>query len=322
MIRIDRILCPLDFSDVSRRALDHAVALAGRRGASLLALHVVPLATPMPMAPAPVYPAATMPPDPQVRRSMLDELEQAVEPARRAGVSVETIVREGDAVRTILHEAERLPIDLVVMGTHGLGGFERLVMGSVAEKLVRKAPCPVLTVAPPAENRAQTTPIRYDRVLCPVDFSDTSTRALEYGLSLAESPRSEVTLLHVVEEAAHSFLPPEKQVELAELQRGALEEVERRLQSLLPSNVRDFCTPRVVARRGRTYEQILALAQEQSADVIVLGVRGHGLVERLLLGSVTSRVVRSAECPVLTVRPTARGAVGAETEASSTAQRG
>jgi nucleotide-binding universal stress UspA family protein len=316
MIDLRRILCPVDFSEISRRALDHAAALGRRHEATVLALHVVPLATPLPMAPAPVYPAATMPPDPRARRSMLEELEHAVAPVRRLGVNVETLVREGDAVHAILHETEQLPIDLVVMGSHGAGGFEHLVMGSVAEKVLRKAPCPVLTVGPPTGGDDAARGVRYDRILCPIDFSEPSIRALEYALSLAEGPSCRVTLFHVHEQILYSFLPYERALEDAHYVRAVLDEIQEHLERMLPDNASDLCTPRVVARRGRPHEEILRLAREEESDVIVLGVHGRPFLERLLLGSVTSHVVRGAPCPVLTVRATTRDPVPVEAGAA------
>jgi len=308
VIDIRHILCPVDFSAISNRALDHAATLARRHGASLLALHVVPFAAPMPAAPAaPAYPVTAVP-QPELRRSMLEELERRVEPLRRSGMTVETLVREGDVVHAVLEEAERLPIDLVVMGSHGSSGFERLVMGSVTEKVLRKAPCPVLTVGPPAAEQAATEPVRYRRVLCPIDFSESSIRALEYALSLTEDASSELVLLHVRERVIYPFLPLKRGLEEEEID-GAMQ---RQLRSLLPANARDFCRPRVLVRHGRPHEQISAAAQELAADAIVLGVHGRGLLERLVFGSVTGQVVRSAGCPVLTVRPTTKAAARAE----------
>jgi len=315
MIELRRILCPVDFSDISRRALDHAATLARRHGSTVLALHVLPLAAPLPMAPAPVYPAATMPLDPRARRSLLEELEHVVEPVRRQGVTVETVVREGDAVHAILQETDQLPIDLVVMGSHGAGGFEHLVMGSVAEKVLRKAPCPVLTVGPPAGEGADHG-VRYDRVLCPVDFSEPSIRALEYAISLAEGPSSRLTLFHVHEQILYSFLPYERALEDAHYVRAALDEIQKHLREMLPEHVSELCTPRVVARRGRPHEEILRLAREDESDVIVLGVHGRPFLERLLLGSVTSHVVRGAPCPVLTVRATTHASAPVESKAA------
>jgi nucleotide-binding universal stress UspA family protein len=303
MTEVRHILCPVDFSEVSLLALGHAAALARRYRASVLALHVVPFA---PVPPAPMTPGATSPigspfPPPELRRALLEELDRAADSVRRSGVGVETIVREGDTTHAILSEAERLPIDLVVMGSHGRTGFRRLLLGSVAEAVVRRAPCPVLTVTPQASEPALRS-FRYSRILCPIDFSDLSLQALEYAMLVAEDASVEVLLLHVREGGPYPFLPPESERGRREREGEA---IEAQLYSLLPGNAGDVCTPRALVRWGRPAEEILNTAQEHAADIVVIGVHGRGALQRLAFGSVTSEVVRSASCPVLTVRPQA-----------------
>ena len=314
MIAIEQILCPIDFSPISDRALQHAAALARRHSSKLLVLHVVPFA-PLPSPPASATPAGAFPAlelplseegAAEHLHSMLEEIERRAEPLRTSGLTVETLVREGSVVRTVLREAERLPIDLIVMGSHGVSGFERLVMGAVAEKVLRKAPCPVLSVGPPAmeAGAAVDRPVRFARVLCPIDFSEPSIRALEYALSIVDDPSSELVLLYAREKVIYPFLPLKRTFGDGEID----EAMRHQLGKLLPANVRDFCTPRVLVRHGRPHEEIRDQARDMGADLIVLGVHGRGLLERFMFGSVTNQVVRSASCPVLTVRATTRAA--------------
>ena len=108
------------------------------------------------------------------------------------------MVREGNAVAGILEEAAHLRADLLVLGTHGRTGFNRLLLGSVSEKLVRAAPCPVLTV-PVRATSAPADTVLLKRLLCPLDFSSSSTRALQYALSLAQETNGSLTVLHVIE---------------------------------------------------------------------------------------------------------------------------
>src|SRR5436309_1153004 len=144
MLTIRRILCPVDFSDFSRPALDLAFALAARSGAEILALHVTAPSLP-PTAAFPEVPAIlTL--DPTVMDRLRAELASFVAPSRTPDVPLRSVVAQGAPVTTILLEAQALGADLIVMGTHGMGGFERWVLGSVAEKVLRKAPCPVLAV--------------------------------------------------------------------------------------------------------------------------------------------------------------------------------
>jgi nucleotide-binding universal stress UspA family protein len=306
MIAMDQVLCLIDFSDGSPRVLEHAMALARGQAARLYALHVLHFAPALPMAPSPVHPTATLPPGPRVRRASLEKLERAVEPARRSGVEVQTMVEVGEVVPVVLEEVKRLSIDVVVMGRGGAGGFERLVMGSVAEKLLHKAPCPVLTVERAASGEPVREPVRYRRILCPVDLSEASAQVLDYGLCLAEGPHSTLTLLYVQEEILFPFLPFERTIEGAPSEAAVLESIEHRLRTLLPGNVDELCSPAVMARRGWPAEKILEVAREEGSDVIVLGVHSRGPLERFLLGSVANRVIRGAACPVLAVRATTR----------------
>jgi nucleotide-binding universal stress UspA family protein len=306
MIAIDRILCPVDFSDVSRRALEHAAALGRRQQARVVAVNVAPAVATVPTAPAPV-PGAVFPPTAEERRTRAAELEELVSSVRAPGEEVEARSVEGDVVSGVLGEARDLGADLIVMGTHGKGGFERLVLGSATEKIVRKAPCPVLTVSPPAADEAPVPP-RYERVLCAVDFSDASPRALEYALLLAEDAESDVALVHVVEEPVYAFLPPERDLGNEGYWNELLQRAEERLRGLVPENASDLCSPSVHVRKGRVHQEILSVARERDSQVIVMGVHGRGVLERLFLGSVTNHVLREASCPVFTVREVARPA--------------
>src|SRR3990170_6375794 len=182
MTDITRILCPVDLSEPSRHALEHAAALARRYKAQLTVLHVYN-APPPPVAmsglPGAVPLLPRIEPD-----EVVPQVRQFCASARRpADVPLEILVLEGYPARTITQQAQTIKADLLVMGTHGRGGFDRLVLGSVTEKVVRSTDVPVLTVPP--HSRAPDAGL-YHTILCPVDFSDASTLALEYALSLAK----------------------------------------------------------------------------------------------------------------------------------------
>jgi nucleotide-binding universal stress UspA family protein len=140
MLSKRRILCPTDFSRFSERALAYAVALADPRETVLTVLHVVPSL--IPPAAVPVTPQL----DARARQVALDSLGRFAEPARRAGIETELEVREGSIAGHVVKLAEALPADLVVMGTHGVGGFEGVRLGSVTEEVLSRVRCPVLTV--------------------------------------------------------------------------------------------------------------------------------------------------------------------------------
>jgi nucleotide-binding universal stress UspA family protein len=298
------ILCPVDFSDFSQRALRHATSLARWYGADIHALYV---AQSLPtLWHLPPHLDGPPPPDPALAR-LRDELHAFLAPTHAAGVSAEASVVDGQPAAAILDHARRNPADLVVMGTHGRGGVGRLVLGSVAETVLRHAPCPVLTVRSAERWLSARAPFR--RILCPVDFSPASDAALAHALSLAAQLDADITLLHVVE-------PPH---------RGLVEDAEQairageRLRRAMPADARDWCRPReVLAVAGRVSEAILDEARKSHADLIVMGVQGRRALGVMLFGSNTHEVVRHAECPVMTLASAAAATARSLAVGSST----
>ena len=297
---IDRILCPTDFSVFSIQALRHALALARTFHSRMKVVHVMLDSIPGVEA---VYGGAPWLPTADDRRRVDEEMRRFLEPAREARVDHETEVREGEPWREIVDAAVEMEADLVVMGTHGRGGFEHLVIGSVAEKLIRRLPCPVLTVSH-EEARTWAAPGLVTRILCATDFSGMSAEALRVALALAERHRAPITLLHVVESlpdrdaAAHRALLDLDSLR-ADLERRATERLRRIIADMAAPHVA-FET-RVAA--GCVHREILRTAAEERADLIVIGAQGHGILAHLLSGSNAQHVIRAATCPVLTVRP-------------------
>jgi nucleotide-binding universal stress UspA family protein len=288
----------VDFSGHSRLALDYATALARWYEAEVIAMHAMSVAmVPATIGTFPATPPADMP---LTREEVIRDLVRFVRPVEAADVRTRTIVVSGNPARCILEQAAQIPASLIVMGTHGASGFERLMLGSVAEKVLRKAQCPVLVVTKHAD-APSGAPIVFKRILCAVDFSPCSRRAVSYALSLAEEAGGALTLLHVIEgfddepPATSHFNVPEYRLHL---ERSSVE----RLSELVPPETRAWCNCRTIVRGGKAHREILQFAKTEGADLIVLGVRGRGAVDLALFGSTTNQVVRGADCPVLTVR--------------------
>jgi nucleotide-binding universal stress UspA family protein len=289
-VEIHHILCPSDFSEVSRHAIDQAIALAGAYNAKIVALHTV----------SPLTSAVEAP----VMDECRDRLREWFAGATKAGIAMDAEIGLGLPVHRILDRASSLPADVIVMSTHGASGFEHFVLGSVTEKVLRKATCPVLTVPPRAQ---ATSRLPFKHVLCAVDFSDASSRAVDWAISLAREAGASVTLLHVLEWPWHepppppmSQLPREQGDALLAFRRYTEESAKARLESLVPQNV----TTQQVAtrlRNGSAWAEILDVAVEENSDLIVMGVRGRNPVDLTLFGSTTNQVVRTASCPVLTL---------------------
>jgi nucleotide-binding universal stress UspA family protein len=306
VIDIRRILCPIDYSEFSRRALDHAVAIARWYGSTVTILHVssvLPIAAYTPVGPV-VPPALLTPSD---RTAMLAAMRRFAETETAAsGVPLEFDLAEGNAAAEIVAAAATKRSDLLVLGTHGHAGFDRLVLGSVAEKVLRKAACPVLTVPRGAPDAAPVPSALFRHILCPVDFSACSLRAFDYAMSLATEADARLTVLSVLE------LPPgtsddlEEAVELPRDLRKYVDELERnrreQLKALIPLEAQTYCSVETILATGKPYRQILRLAEEHAAGLIVMGVHSRSAADLLLFGSTTQHVVRRAACPVLTLR--------------------
>lgn len=196
MLEIRRVLCPIDFSDHSRHALGHAVAFSGRYGIPLTVVHIystAPVVLPPPTAlmgaPATVPEGSA---SAETRQDLIDEVRRFCEPLA-AGESPEVVVLEGTPAKEIVRLADQVQTNLLVMGTHGRTGFERLFLGSVTEKVVRTTRTPVLTVPPKAAHSAEGSEL-YRTILCAVDFSDASARAVEHAMLLAETTGARVVL--------------------------------------------------------------------------------------------------------------------------------
>jgi nucleotide-binding universal stress UspA family protein len=295
---VRRILCPTDFSEFSQRAFAHATALAHWYGARLTLLYVSPVMPAVGGFPPLVSSVAL---EPLSHRHTAGDLRAFAAPAAAAGVAADVAVRDGSPGSQILEEARESGADLIVMGTHGRGGFERLVLGSVAEKVLRKAPCPVLTVSKPARDRAPHEPPELRSVLCATDLSLASAEALRSALSLARVARARVTVLHVVDWPQQE-IPGHRFFDVAGYRRHLEQEALLQLQAAVPDDARERCAVREVVTAGTPWREILREAAEDEAEMIVMGVHGRNALDRLLFGSTAHHVVREASCPVLTVR--------------------
>ena len=303
MVQIKHILCPIDFSDHSRHALDHAVALARWYRASIVVMYVHRLAVPTFAVGPFITPQAFQPiglTDVE-RAHLLQGIGDFVAKDRAAGAAIELLLEEDlNVADAIVARAQTLAVDLIVIGTHGRSGFDRWVLGSVAEKVLRAALSPVLIVPPRAADAVPLSPTSIRRIICPLDFSPSSTRALAFAASVAAQAQAHLTVAHVVE-LLHEV--QEMPVEGFDTYRKARFEGAKRAMAQAVSSEAGGThkiDERLVA--GKPYREILRLAAEQQADLIVMGVRGRGALDRMFFGSTTQHVVRQAACPVLTVR--------------------
>ncbi len=272
------ILCPLDLSAASPAVLRWARLFVEIYWAKLEVLY----------AEWPEYP-------PYFLSSQLDELEAKAEHHRAvlgqelAGIARETLgpnlspeitVLEGYPVETILAHATFTKPDLIVMGSHGRSGINRLRLGSVAENVARTALTPILI----AKARADGAPAKISRVLCPVNLTDSAHPGLEIAAEIARAFRAQLVVLHAVEEG--TFDLSSKRQELCQW---------------VPEDVRTRCDMIEIVRHGNAAEQILLAARDQAADLIVLEAGRRPFLDFTIPGTTAERVIRHADSAVLVV---------------------
>ena len=297
-MKIRSILCPTDFSELSRRALEHAAALARSHDAKLTLVHVYAfmavIAEDVPYLPS------GLPLDDDTRARLLGALETAAAPARAAGVEPDLLLLEGDPAEEILRRARTAPTDLIVMGTHGRRGFDRWVLGSVAGRVVHKARCAVLTVPPPpGETRPAAAPV-YKEILCPVELWGWEP-VLAAASAVARASGSHLTVLHVVDDLRqYAATARTAHIDWADFEDLVTRDAHERLRQAVATQGAGARDDLVVT--GKPYREILKTAEARGADLIVMGIHGRNALERFFVGSTALHVLRQARCPVLTVR--------------------
>lgn len=291
-MQVKRILCPVDFSDFSVSAYEYALTLAEYYKSHLLVLHAIELSK----YPYADYVGATGD-FVDLSRAVCDggkaKLQEFVSKHPRHAVEPQLAVDQGNASDLILSFALKDNIEVIVMGTHGRRGFDRLVMGSTTDRVLRRAPCPVLVVSDPSHNVMTTGPDgrhRLTRILYCTDFSENSDKAMVYAISVAAEYGAELMVLHVVERAP----------DLASAETLIATRAEQ-LVRLLPVNEGRKFTVNTAVRLGKPYQEIVRHAGEAQTTLIIMTARGGDAVDRAIFGSTTYRVIQLGPCPVLAV---------------------
>ncbi len=208
----------------------------------------------------------------------------------------EIIIGQGTPADVISRLASEQQADMVITATHGKTGFKRFLLGSVTEKLIKTLHCPLLVLPPQEQGLIPTAAveIKLKKILVGCDFSPDSKLAVDYGLSLAQEFQAELHLSHVIKPSLY-----ENEREGINQLRDRLE---KKLDSMVPEACRDWCTAKTALLDGEPYLALMDYAKAQKMDMLVLGIRGHTLWEKLLVGSTTDRLIRHSAIPVLAVR--------------------
>ena len=209
---------------------------------------------------------------------------------------VHPIQRQGEPINEILRTSAALECDLIVIGTHGRTGVQRLLLGSVAENVLRRSPTPVLVVPLAMAKREDLALV--DSVICGVDFAESTQRVVEYAVSVTATTGARLIVAHVLEWSEESDSLPSPD---AHGFPTSEDDAVARLNALITSEMRARCSPELAVGYGSPGDELLRLAKERGADLIVLGVRRRNPLDLVLFGSTVRRVLRDAPCPVLTV---------------------
>ncbi len=297
---ITRVLCPVDFSDTSRKALRFAGAIATWYEAVLHVVHIIPDVDATAAATASVMPAEAIA---QTRAAANAALRRFTDDADLSAPIAGLCVRIGQAVEGIVEYATDMKPDLIVMGTHGRSGLSQVLIGSTAERVVLRAPCPVMTIPRDAGEVTSPALVQFKRILCACDFSPASEHASRYAVALAQENQAQVTLLHVIETLSEEDALAAADQRVIEYVEGRKQDALAALRKLAAQDLCEACKTCERVEFGSPAHTILRVASDMHAALIVMGAQGCGSIGRKLYGSATQTVLRRATCPVLTARP-------------------
>jgi nucleotide-binding universal stress UspA family protein len=290
-VDIKTILYATDFSECSELAVPYVCDIARLYDSTVIAVHVMPAISPT---------STTL--DPR----LLAKHKEMMDLSSRLGeVPHRCLVLDGAVWEALEEVVKEEAVDLVVLGTHGRTGADRIALGSVAEEIFRRTDCPVLTVGPHVARRALSrrqpslgahapAESNIHTILYPVDFSEESLAAAPFALSMAQEHQAKLVLLHVLEGSGKDQLkdPPR------------LNQLVRELKEIVPQEAALWCEPEYLVEFGMPAKRILEISEELEADLIIMGVRGlkrHRSAHRVRAAFTAHKVVSHAECPVLTV---------------------
>jgi nucleotide-binding universal stress UspA family protein len=286
MTDLSQVLCAVDFTEPAQVAFTRALALCAKRGAHLTVVHAVP-------------------PDQRFRARSLDRMNARAsleELAERKRVRLRVRVQQGEPAGIILLHANAKPFDLLVIGSHRRTGWERFRLGSVAERVVQRAVCPVLIVSASERDKRRPASGTVRNVVCAMNFTHASTVAVATALSIVNETRSRLTLLYVLQALTSSNRSPLAKDFITPANRQRLiEGARQRMEAALSSDVRESSTMQTRVATGKPTDAIVRVATAVDADLVVTGVTSRGALGRQFIGSTATQVMRRTGCAVLAV---------------------
>ncbi|MBC2716095.1 MAG: universal stress protein [Desulfobacteraceae bacterium] len=294
--QINTIFCATDFSKLAEEVVAYGITLAKEFNAKLIVCHVVDFPT------VSMYGEAVSGPIEHQNRFMDYARSEISRLVGNESIDSQALVTLGNTTEEIFRLVVEFNADLVITATHGRSGLKRFFLGSVTERLMRTLPCPLLVLRGTedgSEPKLQRFPFK--RILVGCDFSSDSDLAFKNSLSMAQEFESELHMVHVVEPSGYKdlFKIPAEQGD--KFKQDLFDMIKGRLKSMVPDEALNWLTLQTHLLVGKPYAEIIRYAEINDIDLIALGIRGHGMVEDLLVGSTTDRVIRRAPCPVLSI---------------------
>lgn len=312
-MNLKKILCPLDFSEPASEIMMIAGGLAENYSAELLVAHVVELCPPLlGGGQDPVFQFQESCRYQEV--SARKRLEQMIEEGLPAKIKTRVLVKNGSPALQIIEWAEEYGVDLIVISTFGQSGWRQAFLGSVTTRIIKLTRCPVWLIQPKKSipSPLQESPVKINRILCPTDFSESADEALKAAVDLAGDYSAELVIVYTVE----SRLPPLKSVldsvpnpDFSTEKYGQDVEAaaEKRLDHLSEKMISPEIQIRSVIKKGQPAVQIVEVAENSDADLIVIATHGLTGWRKTLLGSVTERVMKLTAKPMLIIQTTPPG---------------
>jgi nucleotide-binding universal stress UspA family protein len=293
-IRFDRVLLTTDFSSISEKALPYAAAIARHFGATLHVVHVIATEE-YAHIPASEHTQALA----RMKQQAERQITAILTSSHFQGIPHKITLDHGDVLAVLSRIVEEQDIDLIVTGTHGKHGLEKLLSGSMAEEIFRLASVPVLAIGPEVKIDPQAE-VRVERILYATDFSPESRRASRYACALAKQYGAQLFFLHVVEDVWQE--PLSTRVSAEPFCRVQLQE---KGFSDFPKGVQ----PEFLVEFGRAEQLTLEVADKRDVQLMVLSVPGttHPALSAHLPGPIAYNIVSHARCPVLGVREKSKG---------------
>lgn len=299
IIQLKTILCAIDFSRYTNQMLHYGVGFANRVGARLLVFHSVHY-------PQDELYAAPGSEHDMVVRKMVARAAQRIEDIMKPySVNWVPVITKGDPAVMVTRVAEQENADLVMAVSHGISALKRLLVGTVVERMARGLGCPFLVIPPKKSSRVFGPKMAFSlkKMVVGCDLSSATSPALEYGRYFAKFFNAEIHLLHTLESPVNEDIVDKTEGSYSEVQQTLQQRIYGQLLDLYKNEKNENFKFKVALRTGMPGETLIKYVKQEAADLMIVGIKRHGAIEKFLVGSTTEAVIRHSSCPVLVVPP-------------------